>query len=161
MRSLLSQFQTPTVPRRASRFFRVWLPTGLPRLADHSAYFGLATFYFRQPFQPSTENNLNSRPRDVNAILAAILNICACYCGKQGRFSESQQKHVGEPIPCLDSWRHVAHCCSSRTSEDVESRCLRGWWLTRKSWSLRYWSGDRWLRKWHHQNPEVDRAPRQ
>src|SRR5271165_3054537 len=54
MRSLLSQFQTPAVPRRSSRFFRVWLPTGLPRLADHSAYFGPATIYFRQPFQPST-----------------------------------------------------------------------------------------------------------
>ena len=25
MRSLLSQFQTPTAPRRTSRFFRVWL----------------------------------------------------------------------------------------------------------------------------------------
>ena len=61
MRSLLSQFQTPTVPRRASRFFRVWLPSGLPRLADHSAYFGLATFYFRQPFQPSTGATLTFR----------------------------------------------------------------------------------------------------
>jgi len=44
MRSLLSQFQTPTAPRRVSRFFRVWLPYRSPRRADHSAYFGLARF---------------------------------------------------------------------------------------------------------------------
>ena len=44
MRSPLSQFQTPTAPRRVSRFFRVWLPYRSPRRADHSAYFGLARF---------------------------------------------------------------------------------------------------------------------
>src|SRR5258708_21150331 len=43
-RSPLSQFQTPTAPRRTSRFFRVWLPFRLPRRADHSAYFGSASF---------------------------------------------------------------------------------------------------------------------
>jgi len=37
MRSPLSQFQTPTAPRRNSRFFRVWLPFRLPCRADHSA----------------------------------------------------------------------------------------------------------------------------
>jgi hypothetical protein len=42
MRSPLSQFQTPTAPRRNSRFFRVWLLFRLPCRADHSAYFGLA-----------------------------------------------------------------------------------------------------------------------
>jgi len=36
MRSLFSQFQTPTAPR-SRRFFQVWLPFGLPRLADHPA----------------------------------------------------------------------------------------------------------------------------
>src|SRR6516164_6045638 len=30
MQPLLSQFQTPTTPRRVRRFFRVWMPTGLP-----------------------------------------------------------------------------------------------------------------------------------
>ncbi len=44
MQSLLSQFQTPTVPRRISRFFRVWLLFRLPCRADHPAYFGLASF---------------------------------------------------------------------------------------------------------------------
>src|SRR6266576_6610933 len=67
MSSLLSQFQTPTAPRRVSRFFRVWSLAGLPRFADHSAYFGLATFYFRQPFQPSTRAKLNAYMMDVNA----------------------------------------------------------------------------------------------
>src|SRR5215471_13889371 len=40
MQSLLSQFQTPTAPRRVGRFFRVWLLSRSPCRADHSAYFG-------------------------------------------------------------------------------------------------------------------------
>ncbi len=36
--------QTPTAPRRVSRFFRVWLSDELPRRTDHPAYFGLAKF---------------------------------------------------------------------------------------------------------------------
>src|SRR5260370_11872672 len=44
MRSPLSRFQTPTAPRRNSRFFRVRLLFRLPCRADHSAYFGLARF---------------------------------------------------------------------------------------------------------------------
>ena len=44
MRSLLSQIQTPTDPRRTSRFFRVWLLVRSPCRADHSAYFGVARF---------------------------------------------------------------------------------------------------------------------
>ena len=44
MRSLLSQFQTPTAPRRNSWFFRVWLLFRLPCRADRSAYFGVAKF---------------------------------------------------------------------------------------------------------------------
>jgi hypothetical protein len=36
--------QTPAPPRRVSRFFRVWLPYRSPCQADHSAYFGLASF---------------------------------------------------------------------------------------------------------------------
>src|SRR5437667_12844794 len=67
MRSLLLQFQTPTAPRRISRFFRVWLLFRLPCRADHPAYFGLAKFYLSQPFQPSTCAKLNSCFIDVNA----------------------------------------------------------------------------------------------
>jgi len=36
--------QTPTAPRRVSRFFRVWSSFRLPRRTDHSAYFGLTRF---------------------------------------------------------------------------------------------------------------------
>ena len=67
MRSPLSRSQTPTAPRRGSRFFQVWLLPGLPRRANHSAYFGLAKFCFGEPFQPSTEANLESCLEIVNA----------------------------------------------------------------------------------------------
>jgi hypothetical protein len=77
MRPLLSQFQAPTSPRRARRFFRVWLPNGLPRRPDHSAYFGLATVYRNQPFQPSTRDNLNRAGIIVNALFW-------CTCAKLG-----------------------------------------------------------------------------
>jgi hypothetical protein len=67
MRSLLSQFQTPTAPRRVSRFFRVWMPTELPRFANHSAYFGLATFYFRQSLSAVDGSKVNTPTVIVNA----------------------------------------------------------------------------------------------
>ena len=34
----------PNYPSQSRRFFQVWLLFGLPRRADHSAYFGLARF---------------------------------------------------------------------------------------------------------------------
>ena len=40
----------PNCSSQSSRFFQVWLPFGLPCRADHSAYFGLAKFYFANPF---------------------------------------------------------------------------------------------------------------
>jgi hypothetical protein len=49
MRSPLSQFQTPTAPRRVSRVFRVWLPFRSPCRVDHSAYFESSNL-FRQFF---------------------------------------------------------------------------------------------------------------
>ena len=67
MRSPLSRFQTPTDSSQSSRFFRVWSFPGSPQRTDHPAYFRLATFYFSQPFQPSTGAKLNSYPRIVNA----------------------------------------------------------------------------------------------
>ena len=50
----------PNYSSQSRRFFQVWLLFRLPRRADHSAYFGLAKFYLSQPFQPSTEPNLES-----------------------------------------------------------------------------------------------------
>ena len=32
----------PNCSSQSRRFFQVWLPDGLPRRTDHSAYFGLA-----------------------------------------------------------------------------------------------------------------------
>ena len=57
----------PNYSSQSRRFFQVWLLFRLPRRADHSAYFGLANFYLSQPFQPSTEANLESCSRIVNA----------------------------------------------------------------------------------------------
>jgi hypothetical protein len=50
----------PNYSSQSRWFFQVWLLFGLPRRTDHSAYFGLANFYLSQPFQPSTEANLES-----------------------------------------------------------------------------------------------------
>jgi hypothetical protein len=50
----------PNCPSQSRRFFQVWLLLGLPRRADHSAYFGLAKFYLSQPFQPSTRATLET-----------------------------------------------------------------------------------------------------
>ena len=36
----------PNYPSQSRRFFQVWSPAELPRLADHPAYFGPAKFYF-------------------------------------------------------------------------------------------------------------------
>jgi len=36
----------PNCPSQSRRFFQVWSLSGLPRLADHPAYFGVAKFYF-------------------------------------------------------------------------------------------------------------------
>ena len=57
----------PNSSSQSRRFFQVWLLFGLPRRADHSAYFGPAKFYLSQPFQPSTEANLESSSKIVNA----------------------------------------------------------------------------------------------
>jgi hypothetical protein len=58
----------PNYPSQSGRFFQVWLLFGLPRRADHSAYFGLAKVYLSQPFQPSTEPTLESWSKIVNAL---------------------------------------------------------------------------------------------
>jgi hypothetical protein len=58
----------PNCPSQGRRFFQVWLPVGLPFRADHPAYFGSAKVEFRQPFQPSTQANLESCAKIVNAL---------------------------------------------------------------------------------------------
>jgi len=50
----------PGLPSQDSRFFQVRQLAELPRLTHRSAYFGPATFYFGQPFQPSTRATLSA-----------------------------------------------------------------------------------------------------
>jgi hypothetical protein len=66
MRSLLSQSQTPTAPRRAVGFFRFGCPSKLPWRADHPAYFGL-TNNLANPFSRRRERTLSFGVADVNA----------------------------------------------------------------------------------------------
>jgi hypothetical protein len=58
----------PNYTLRRSRIFQVGKLIESPLRADHPAYFGLAKYYFRQPFQPSTRVKVNSWAREVNAI---------------------------------------------------------------------------------------------
>ena len=55
--------QTPAPPRRVSRFFRVWLPYRSPCQADHSAYFGLASFISPILSAVDTDQTKQSRER--------------------------------------------------------------------------------------------------
>ena len=57
----------PNYSSQSRRFFQVWMLSESPLRADHSAYFGLAKFYFSQPFQPSTPATLDSCFMVVNA----------------------------------------------------------------------------------------------
>ena len=50
MRSLLSQFQTPTAPRRAVGFFGFGSPASCPADPDHPVYFGWPRFILANPF---------------------------------------------------------------------------------------------------------------
>ena len=51
----------PNCPSQGRRFFQVWLLFGLPRRADHSAYFGLAKFLFK----PTLSAVDGSNPREL------------------------------------------------------------------------------------------------
>jgi hypothetical protein len=94
MRSLLLQFQTPTAPRRISRFFRVWLPTKLPWLADHPAYFGLAKFLIKPTLSAV----------DV-CQLKQLLHRCQCFFRSPSQISvdvdvekRNESQHIGNSM---------------------------------------------------------------
>ena len=87
MRSLLSQFQTPTTPRRAVGFFGSGCSLGRPSRTDHPAYFGLANVYFSQPFQPSTGAKVNTSLIIVNA---------AYWCKLRPKQLQTQRSQVVE-----------------------------------------------------------------
>ncbi|MGO9646646.1 MAG: hypothetical protein ACLPOO_01200 [Terriglobales bacterium] len=79
----------PGCSSQSGRFFQVWLPFGLPRRADHSAYFGPAKFYLSQPFQPSTEANLETCALFVNALFQ---------CNRRGAMDQNLET---QPIDTL------------------------------------------------------------
>jgi hypothetical protein len=45
----------PNYSSQISRFFQVRMPVELPLRANHPAYFGLAKFYFSQPYSAIDE----------------------------------------------------------------------------------------------------------
>jgi hypothetical protein len=48
----------PNCSSQSRRFFQVWLLFGLPRRADHSAYFGLAKVLFKPTLSAVDERHL-------------------------------------------------------------------------------------------------------
>jgi hypothetical protein len=97
MQSLLSQFQTPTAPRRISRFFPVWLLFRLPCGADHSAYFGLTSF--------------------ISSILSAVdahkskelLHRCQCKSPRENEISVNGIVENAEILCVRDVWSRTIH----------------------------------------------------
>ena len=76
--------QTPASPRRVSRFFRVWLPYRSPCRADHSAYFGLASFISPILSAVDVDETKQSRER--------------CQCGIQGENEISVNGNVENAV---------------------------------------------------------------
>ena len=135
MRSLLLQFQTPTAPRRAVGFFGSGRPTGCPAKLDHSTYFGLAKFYFSQPFRSSTRPTLVPRRIAVNACFwcTALFRLRGClpallkaFGGASGGFPQGENEGSGTS-KAATPWRQSAlaaaglrlHNFSSSSSSQV------------------------------------------
>ena len=57
----------PNYPSQSRRFFQVWLLFGLPRQADHSAYFGLTKGLILPTLSAVDEATVESCPNIVNA----------------------------------------------------------------------------------------------
>src|SRR5271165_3280393 len=71
MRSLLSQSQTPTAPRRAVGFFRSGGLAGCPARLITQSTSG-PQILFRCPFQPSTEITLTEKQKTSTQTIGAI-----------------------------------------------------------------------------------------
>jgi hypothetical protein len=107
----------PNYPSQSRRFFQVWLLLGLPRRADHSAYFGRAKVYLSQPFQPSTEANLESCSRIVNA---------RSQCNRPGAMDQKPEMQPVESLS-LSEWEikflsfspQSIHRCSKTSAQAV------------------------------------------
>ena len=117
MRSLLSQFQTPTTPRRAVGFFGSGCSLSRPSRTDHPAYFGLANVYFGQPFQPSTGAKVNTSLIIVNADYWCKLRRNN-FSTKMHRIEELALIECGNGIPAFP--QHYAQC-RQRTARHKKS----------------------------------------
>jgi hypothetical protein len=131
VRSLLSQFRTPTVISQRRRFFRVRPSCGSPRWTASPSLLWPATFSC-QPFRPSTKAILIHREQlstpkvGANALYFCV-GICSSNSHKRGRLppqsnARPQQIHMfftesgapigdlsGEPNLPLDESRELPH----------------------------------------------------
>jgi hypothetical protein len=162
MRSLFSQSQTPTTPRRAVGFFRSGCPFRLPFWADHSVYIGPASF-IRLPFRPSTKVTLTENRKTSTQTIGAMaagqaVNNGKCkvllnrylsagggkssrFCTKGAQRAGGGQNNEGEPNIRLDAesgWAHLAErhlvVAASVVITRLVIRAKRGIW----AFALRY-----------------------
>ena len=78
MRSLLSQFQTPTAPRRAVGFFGFGRLPGYPFRRITRSTSDWPSFNLGQPFRPSTFAKLNALTLNVNAAFRCSSGFHSC-----------------------------------------------------------------------------------
>ena len=115
MRSLLSQFQTPTTPRRAVGFFGSGCSLSRPSRTDHPAYFGLANVYFSQPFQPSTGAKVNTSLIIVNADY---------WCKLRPKQLQTQRSQVVEAACAYRMWKSYSRLSHNimHSDDNVDAR---------------------------------------
>ncbi len=104
MRSLLSQSQTPTVPRRTVGFFRFGRPPSCLGWLITQPTSDWPSFILGQPFQPSTHAKVNAALINVNAafrcrlwVFSAIsgaLQMLAGWVLKENEISLSRLFHI-------------------------------------------------------------------
>ena len=105
----------PDHSSQSCRFFRVWLPSKLPRRTDHPIYFGLANFILSQSFRSSTVRTLNGLPMVVNA---------AFRCKTRARYDTFMREEIVWPAgfaPCENFDDRVLH----RTFHNDSANCTK------------------------------------
>ena len=139
MRSLLSQFQTPTDPRESSRIFRVRTPNRLPCQAGSPNLLRTGEFYLNQSFRSSTAITVVPRWGVVNArfwcsalfIVAGLLTDSAPGFRRRGvreistvreRRKRDQQRCNATAAECFSSRRcGTAPCLGIRLPLDAQA----------------------------------------
>ncbi len=76
----------PNCPSQSRGFFQVRLLSGLPRLADHPAYFGLAKFYFGPTLSAVDERESKRYVNKCQCRISvqAVSILCDLCCGAKG-----------------------------------------------------------------------------